>query len=153
MYCSSCGAAVTPGLSYCNRCGTALTAKERGSTKLDMPLESLVWAIVVVAIVGVGANIGLMSLMKESLHFADGQILGIALVCLMPFLIAEAVFIWLLLRSQLASNRREVMLRSGAATNELDNPQPLALQEQSPSVTEHTTHTLEPARREFIPRS
>ncbi len=146
MFCSSCGAAVAPGLSYCNRCGGELASKERGRSKLEMPLESLVWAILAVAIVGVGANIGLMALMKESLHAENGLILGFSLLAFLPFLVAEAVFIWLLLRSQRSPKpQRDLISTRGGATNELDAA-PRALQEPSPSVTEHTTHTLEPAR-------
>jgi uncharacterized paraquat-inducible protein A len=143
MYCSSCGAAVPPGVSYCNRCGTELSAK--GKSPLGMPLEYLVWAIVTVAVVGLGANIGLMALMKESLHLENGVILGITLVCLLPFLAAEAVFLWLLLRSQ-CSPKYQINQPRTVATSELGAAQPRVLQAQSPSVTEHTTHTLEPAR-------
>ena len=144
MYCSSCGAAVPAGLSYCNRCGTELSAKDK--SQQGMPLESLVWAIVVVAVVGVGANIGLMAMMKQALHFEDGLILGISLVCLLPFLVAEAAFLWLLLRLQRSPKQpRDIISPRAVITNELD-AQRRVLQEPSPSITEHTTHTLEPAR-------
>jgi hypothetical protein len=109
-----------------------------------MPLEYLVWAIVTVAVVGLGANIGLMALLKESLHLENGQILGISLVCLLPFLAAEAVFLWLLLRSQ-RSPKYKINQPRTVPTTELDAAQPRVLQPLSPSVTEHTTHTLEPA--------
>jgi hypothetical protein len=47
MYCSSCAAAVTPGLSYCNRCGAELIPKKSAaSSKGAQLIESLVWAIV-----------------------------------------------------------------------------------------------------------
>ena len=147
MFCSSCGAAVTPGLGYCNRCGAALSAKERGSTRLDMPLENLVWAIVAVTVVGVGSNIGLMALMKESLHFDTSLIMAFSLIFLLPFFLAECVFIWLLLRSQRSPKLpRELIQPRGVATNELDAAPPRVLQAPATSVTEHTTHTLEPAR-------
>jgi len=110
-----------------------------------MPLEYLVWAIVTVAVVGLGANIGLMALLKESLHLENGLILGITLVCLFPFLAAEAVFLWLLLRSQ-RSPKYQINQPRTVATSELDAAQPRVLQTPSPSVTEHTTHTLEPVR-------
>jgi hypothetical protein len=143
MYCSSCGAVVPPGVSYCNRCGAELSGK--GKSQLGMPLEYLVWAIVTVAVVGLGANIGLMALMKESLHLESGQILGISLFCLLPFLAAEAAFLWLLLRSQRSPRHQSNPPRT-VATNELDSAQPRVLSALPPSVTEHTTHTLEPAR-------
>ncbi len=146
MFCSSCGAAVTPGLSYCNRCGLELASNERGRNKLDMPLEYLVWAIVAIAIIGIGANIGLMALMKESLHLENGLILGASLFAFLPFLGIEAVFVWLLLRSQQSPKQpRELFLPRGVATNDLDTAPPRAIQGPSPSVTEHTTRGLEPA--------
>ena len=145
MFCSSCGAAVTPGLSYCNRCGFELGSKERGKNKLDMPLEYLVWAIVTVAVVGIGANIGLMALMKESLHFENGLILGVSLVAFLPFIAIEAAFLWLLLRSQQSANQpRDLISPRAVATNELDTA-PRSLKEPSLSITEHTTRGLEPA--------
>jgi hypothetical protein len=143
MYCSSCGAAVPPGVSYCNRCGTELSAK--GKSPLGMPLEFLVWAIVAVAVLGLGVNIGLMALLKESLHLETGVILGISLVCLLPFFVAEAVFLWLLMRSQ-RSPKQQINQPRTITTSELDAAQPRVLQAPSPSITEHTTHTLEPAR-------
>jgi len=146
MYCSSCGAAVTDGLSYCNRCGSELSSKESSKSRLDMPLESLVWAIVAVAVVGVGANIGMMALMKESLHFNDGLIAGFSLFFLLPFLAAEIVFIWLLLRSQRTAKQRDLISRFGVATSDLDVAPPRALRE-SPSITENTTRELEAARQ------
>ena len=146
MFCSSCGMAVTPGLSYCNRCGAEMGAKERGRNKLDMPLEYLVWAIVTVAVVGIGATIGLMALMKESLHLENGQILGGALVAFLPFLVIEAAFIWLLVRSQRSTNQpRDLISPRAVETNDLDALRPRAIHAPSPSVTEHTTRGLEPA--------
>jgi hypothetical protein len=67
------------------------------------------------------------------------------LVCLLPFLAAEAVFLWLLLRSQ-RSPKYQINQPRTVTTSELDGAQPRVLQAPSPSVTEHTTHTLEPAR-------
>lgn len=150
MVCSSCGAAVTPGLSYCNRCGAELTAKGRSTTRLlEMPIESLVWAIVVVAVVGVGALIGLMALMKLELHFNDGLISGFSLLCLLPFLAAETVFIWMLIRSISGAKKAdEVAPAKAAATREIGVAQSRALPEPAPSITEHTTRTFESAQRD-----
>src|SRR5262245_20333482 len=148
MFCSSCGASVTPGLSYCNRCGAELNAKKDNTNKLlEMPIESIVWAIVVLAIVGVAALIGLMALLKLALHFNDGLILGVSLLCLLPFLAAETVFIWLLLRAMRGDRKTaDVFQSQGAATKEIGVSQAHALPEPSPSVTEHTTRTFESSR-------
>ena len=156
MYCSSCGSAVTAGLSYCNRCGAELnansTTKKSDEVKgTDLP-ESLVWAIVSVSVGGLGVMIGLMAVMKNELHFANGMIFLISLLSFALLLGAEAIFIWLLLSSQRRALRRE---REGTvttqfkevATKELGEPQGSFLPEPAVSVTEHTTHTLEPVYR------
>jgi uncharacterized BrkB/YihY/UPF0761 family membrane protein len=114
-----------------------------------MPIESLVWAIVAVAAVGIGALLGLMALMKLELHFNDGLILGFSLLGLLPFLAAETVFIWLLIRSISGAKKAgDVSLAKGAATREIGMAQSRALPESAPSVTEHTTRTFEPVLRD-----
>jgi hypothetical protein len=37
MYCSSCGAAMPPGLSFCNRCGADLRVKENEAHRRSGP--------------------------------------------------------------------------------------------------------------------
>lgn len=150
MYCASCGTAMTPGLSYCNRCGANKLSplpieSTPGAGKQTEYLIMLVWAIVAVAVFGVGAPIGLMALMKEVLHLENGLILGAALLSFLPFLAAEIVFIWLVLRSRSGSG--DIARAKGATTRELEEAQPRALAEPASSITEHTTHTLDPVRR------
>ena len=77
MYCSSCGAAVAPALSYCNRCGAKMggvTASQTDSVAL-LSLDSLVWAIVGVYVFGLGAIMGLLAVMKQVLAFDVGILL------------------------------------------------------------------------------
>jgi uncharacterized paraquat-inducible protein A len=150
MYCASCGAAMTPGLSYCNRCGANKLSQVPIEATPDVAKQTeylimLVWAIVTVAVVGVGAPIGLMALMKEVLHLENGLILVGALLSFLPFLAAEIVFIWLVLRSR--SGSAGFARAKGATTRELEEAQPRALTEPASSITEHTTHTLDPVSR------
>jgi uncharacterized paraquat-inducible protein A len=151
MYCSSCGAAVTPGLSYCNRCGTQLnSARSDDGKPAELFPESLVWALVAVSVGGIGAMIGLMAVMKESLNFDSEQIVLFSLLSFAMLLGAEAVFIWMLLRR----NRRKTDAKEPAGMTQLNASYTKELGEgQMPmeparSVTEHTTHTLEPVYRE-----
>lgn len=153
IYCSSCGSAILSNLSYCNRCGTELKVKESESTKSsEVSLDSLVWAIVVVTVAGLGAVIGLMAVMKEVLHFSDGLILIFSLLSFLAFLGAESVFIWLLLlRSKLGAQEASSRLQpKELTTREIDDTQVRALPEPSlsASVTEHTTRTLDPVNRQ-----
>jgi hypothetical protein len=145
MFCSSCGAAVPPGLSYCNRCGADLRAKELTPVKRSGPSpDSLVWGIVSVTVVGLFLVIALMVFMK-ALHFNDGLINGFAVAAFLSFLLVDVLFAGLLLSSRrdqrkssdLAQLRTELTREPGAA-------QPHLLAEPGQSVTEHTTRTLEP---------
>lgn len=150
MYCSSCGTALTPGLSYCNRCGVELNANERSITKSkEAPQEALVWAIVAVTVVGLGGIIGLMAVMKEVLHFNDALILAFSLLFFLTFLGVDGAFLWLLLRSRIRGGYPERIAQTRVpSTNELGETRPRALAEPAPSVTEHTTRTMDPVRIE-----
>jgi hypothetical protein len=145
MYCSSCGTVVSPGLSYCNRCGTGLNAKDRDAAKgLDDSQESLVWALSVVTIVGIGAVIGLMAVMKEVVHFHEGLIIAFSLLAFLTFMGVDSVIIWLLLRPRRDARESFRAQQRELTTNELGKSVARVLPEPSFSVTDHTTHTLEP---------
>lgn len=153
MYCSSCGSAVTPGLSYCNRCGSELTAKKFTPKNTPQLPESLVWAIVAVSVGGLALIIGLMAVMKNELHFDNQLILLLSLLSFLLLLAAETVFIWLLFNSARRAKLREqdagdTAQFKGSETKELGEPQERLLTEPPVTVTEHTTRTLEPVYRE-----
>lgn len=149
MYCSSCGMAVSPSLSYCNRCGADLTAKDRSSNnRSDTSQESLVFILAAVTIFGIGAVIGLMAVMSEVVHFNTGLIVAFSLLVFLILLGVDSVIIWLLLRPGRVA--KEAYFRTQHAeltTNELAESNPRVLPEPSFSVTDHTTHTLESAER------
>lgn len=149
MYCSSCGTAVSSSLSYCNRCGAELNAKDRSpSIASEMAHESLVWALVSVTVVGIGAVIGLMAVMKEVVHFNNGLIIAFSLLTFLAFLGVDSVIIWLLLRPMREAKKAyPIPQQTELTTNELAESKPRVLPEPSFSVTDHTTHTLEPADR------
>jgi len=97
MFCSSCGMAVTPGLSYCNHCGARLSeAKgDRITESSEVRPETLVGAIGTVLIFGLVAIIFLMMAMKmvfgpENMHLViSGTLLGFLLL-----LAVEGAYIW-----------------------------------------------------------
>jgi hypothetical protein len=146
MFCASCGSAVPPGLSYCNRCGADLRAKEQSVIKSsEASPDSLTWAIVAVTVVGLGAVIALMTIMKEVLHFNDGLIIGFSLLTFLSFLVVDAVFIWKFLRSMRDAKEAGDISQLKEATRREFRPAPAAsLPEPVPSVIDHTTRTLEP---------
>jgi hypothetical protein len=149
MYCSSCGISVAPSLIYCNRCGAELNPKDRSVEKLSgASQESLVWALAAVTIVGIGSVMGLMAIMKQVVHFNEGLIIAFSLLVFLAFLGVDSVIIWLLLRPN--RDARGAYLRTlqkELTTNELGESKARALPEPLLSVTDHTTHTLEPVGR------
>lgn len=149
MYCSTCGSAVSPSLTYCNRCGAELNSKPDHPTKLSATsMESLVWAIAAVTIVGMGSVIGLMAVMKEVLHFSDSLIIIFSLLFLAIFVGVDAMFAWLLFSKFGIKKRAGLIPKNELNTNELDGPDVRALPEPPASVAEHTTRTLETVDRD-----
>ncbi len=144
MYCSSCGTAVTPGLSYCNRCGAELTAKERKTADTgDVSVESLVWALVAVTVGGIGAVMVLIAVLSKV--FGKEILLFVTLLSFLLVLSTTAMFLWLLLRRmRRADESSDAARRSEQETKELGAATRRALQEPLASVTEHTTRTFEP---------
>ena len=100
MYCSSCGVAVAPGLSYCNFCGEQLAGakRDRLTKSPEVKPETLVAAMVFTFVFGLGAITVLMGVMKAVLHFEVGPILAFALLSFLIMLLLEGVIIRLLFR-------------------------------------------------------
>ena len=149
MYCSSCGVAVTEGLSYCNRCGVEVGPKNRTVPLRPAPVpDSLIWSTVAVSVGGLGVMIALIAVMKKS-GMSDALIALFSVLSFVLLLGAESVFIWLILRSRSAAKEPSLPPQSRvSSTKELGDGQARALPEPVPSVTEQTTRTLEPLYRE-----
>lgn len=146
MYCSSCGVAVTPGLSFCNYCGENLS-RAKSDTVIKSPEvkpETLVGAMVFTFVFGLGAITALMGVMKVILRFEIGLILAFALLSFLIMLSLEGVFIRLLLRRKPQVEDAGDSALKGQATRELDAAQARVLREPMPSVTEHTTRAFDP---------
>jgi hypothetical protein len=147
MYCSSCGVAVSPGLSYCNFCGEKLSGAKSDSIikSPEVRPETLVAAMVFAFVFGLGAITVLMGMMKAVLHLEVGLILAFALLSFLIMLSLEGVFIRLLLRRKRGAEKAgDTVLLKGQATRELDAAQARELPEPMPSVTEHTTRAFDP---------
>src|SRR5262245_56333934 len=125
MYCSSCGSAVKRSLHYCNHCGNELNTSQLSPTTLsEQSQESIVWAIAVVTIVGLGGTIGLMAVMKEVLHYNEGLIIAFTLLFFLSFLAIDSVFIKLLLRSQKKDRELDgTWQQKGLTTKDLEEAQ------------------------------
>lgn len=147
MYCSSCGSALAQNLSYCNRCGTKVSGAKADS--ISKPAElysvSLVNGIAAVFIVGLGAIIGLMAVMKKVIGFDLDIILAITIFCLVLMLAVESVLIRLLVKHRRdAQNVDDTAPPKGHTTKELGEARVLETLAPVPSVTEHTTRAFEP---------
>jgi Na+-transporting methylmalonyl-CoA/oxaloacetate decarboxylase gamma subunit len=151
MYCSSCGMAVTPGLSYCNHCGAKLGgAKGDGITKSpEVKPETLVAAIAAVFIFGLGAIIFLMMALK--MVFGPENLALVIAFTFLSFLImlaVEGVFVGMLLgRKKGAKEVGDTERLKKQTAKELSEAKARMLPEPAMSVTEHTTRTLEPVDR------
>ena len=152
MYCSSCGVAVTQGLSYCNYCGAKLSgAKGANVTKssAEVKPEKLVEMMGAVFVCGLIAIIVMMGVMKAVLNFDIPLILGFSLLSFLIMLLLEGVFIRLLFRRRRGAEDagRNVLLNE-QTTKELDAAEARMLAEPVPSVTEHTTRAFAPVSNE-----
>ena len=158
MYCSSCGKAVAQGLSYCNYCGAKLSDTKADSLvkTTELRAESLIIsAMVGLFVLGLVAITMLMGVMKVILRFDEGLLLAIAGLSFLIMLLIEGVLVRQLLhrRRSIEEGRGIVAaLVKGQETRELDAAQERALPEGMPSVTEHTTRTLEPVYQERPPK-
>jgi hypothetical protein len=151
MYCSSCGVAVTPGLSYCNYCGAKLSGAGSHSTikSPEVRPETLVGAMVFAFVFGLGAITALMGMMKVILRLETGLILAFVLLSFLIMLSLEGVFIRLLFRRKHnVEDAGDNMPLKGPATRELDAAPARVLPPLMPSVTEHTTRAFDPVYSE-----
>ena len=148
MYCSSCGVVVAQGLSYCNYCGAKLNGEKVDSNikTTELRAESLlVSAMVALFILGILAITVLMGVMKAVLELNVGQIIPFALLSFLIMLLIEGVLIWRLSRRKRGAEATgDTSLSKEQTAKELDAARARVLPEAMPSVTEHTTRTLEP---------
>jgi len=147
MFCSTCGAALKPGLNYCSRCGKEQSGAGKQSAT---EFESLIWAIVAITVGGISVVIGLIAVMKEVAGLSSEVITIISLVCFFLIFIADLAFIWLLLKRNRTGGKSAAVNELKEASTQKLVEMPAAQQlsgAMPPSVTEHTTRNLEPVER------
>jgi hypothetical protein len=149
MFCPSCGNALSQNLKYCNRCGSRLAAAGEGEEgrdlrkRLDEYLDGLFW----ITVFGLGLILGGLALMKE-VNLSDGLIIGYAALSSTAFIINFGLNLWETIRIL-----RQVIKGKATGrldTNELDTPAPVPFIGSAPTVTENTTHRLEPASKDRV---
>jgi len=146
MYCSACGVVPAQGLSYCNHCGAKLSGEkaDRSIKSSEVKPESLIFGMVAVLVFGFVALVFLMMAMKM-VGLNVGQILAFMILSFLLILLVEGVFTWqFLFRKRGYEGTGDTALSKQQAMKQLDASQARVLPEPVPSVTEHTTRTLEP---------
>ena len=156
MYCPSCGKDVNADLSYCNHCGARIAAGNDldPNALSETSFHVLIGALLTIPIVGIGLILAIMVVMKRELGFGEDPVLAVVMVSLILFLAAEAGVIWLMLTR---TKKRKVVAPAGekrglgradVTEKVLTEGQPLEFSAPAASVTDHTTRTLDPVRRD-----
>jgi phosphate/sulfate permease len=151
MYCSSCGMAVTQGLSYCNHCGAKLSGAKGDDLSVSSGVKPglLVSAMAVVFIFGLGAIAVLIGVLKAVARFDFPILLAVTIFCLALILVVEGVLIGLLLTGKrVAEETGDTERLKEQTTKELGVAQARVLSEPVPSITEHTTRSFDPVYSE-----
>ncbi len=154
MYCSSCGNGIKPGLSFCNSCGARISGPSEpiGHQMSEASFNLLVIALMLVPIAGIGIIIGLVSVMKGELGFKDEMIAVVVLMSFILLLTTEFSLVWLLRHHIRPAKKtrdaptgpsliKDVVIKGLPEANMQNFTPPI------PSVTEHTTRTLDPVLR------
>jgi hypothetical protein len=139
MYCSNCGSAVSPNLTYCNHCGARLSRVKEVAPK------HILFFMAAVFIFGLAAIIGLMAVMRYVFGPENlGLIIAFTSLSFLIMLAVEGVFVWMLLgRKKGAKETGDTERLNKQTAKELGEGKAGMLPEPALSVTEHTTRTLE----------
>ena len=148
MYCSSCGVAIAPNLTYCNNCGAKINSEKTDTlaTTTELLYDSFIMSVMAGLFIGGLVAIGfLLAVMRGILeHLETGALLGFAAVSFLVLIGLEGILI-----SRLFRRKRDVPKASDSSphtphiTKELE-AQSRVIMEPVNSVTDHTTRTLDP---------
>ncbi|HEV8588190.1 MAG TPA: hypothetical protein VGQ72_04905 [Pyrinomonadaceae bacterium] len=149
MYCSSCGVAVTKGLSFCNYCGSRLTSSDPGHEMREVRPQLVVSAMAGIFVLGLPGIAFLIFMLNAGLHLDPAQTMAFAWASLILLVVLEAVFILLLFRRKPRKDEaQQTNQHKLPQTRELEAKQAGGLPEPVPSVTEHTTRAFDPVHNE-----
>lgn len=147
MYCSACGTPLAPGLSFCNRCGMSL--KERHEQKQTGAITAFLTAITLIGTIGLGIMFGGALTLTNEAHLKEELVGFFMLFTFLIVVITEILLVRQLSRLTGANQSKAIDApQQVGISGEFRPPQPHALAEPVPSVTENTTRTLEYSRNE-----
>ncbi len=148
MFCPTCGKALTLQTKYCNRCGAQLSSKDPDAIKLfeermDSEMEGLFWSTVL----GLGLILGGLALLKK-VEIGDWYILAYMILSSAAFITYFGLGLWQVRRvARMSKEAKGDIELAQRDTTELDPARSAVPLNAAPSVTEHTTRTLEPIPR------
>ena len=146
MYCQACGAEIQPTLNYCNRCGASAHAKtELVALDVKSPVRTLGLTVGLTTVFGL--IILLTGLSELSRTVGDKVLIPIGVLSLLTLLTIDIMLIRLLSRligHPTTEVRALAPPRESTSKRELHAPPhtPALAEVRPPSVTEHTTRTL-----------
>lgn len=156
MYCTKCGNLVSDGLAFCNKCGNRVKQEKSGSgdAMSESSTNFLIAAMLGIPIAGIGVMIGLITVLKRELDMPNEMVGIIAIMGFILLFAAELGFLFLLLVRTHA--QKKISLEQAASQAQLNDARTKSLAEAQfqniatpvPSVTEHTTRTLDPVRKD-----
>ena len=154
MYCPDCGDYSTQGLNFCKQCGTALSSLDNGSEVEPRSRANwFVWALALLTVLigfgGVAAIFGMSFVMAQNPTVNKDYPIVLVVFGSLSFVGILAVLVYMLLRlagtgpGAARKPRSKSKPRRDAVAPQIEAP-PATLS----SVTEHTTRTFEPRKRE-----
>ena len=153
MFCPSCGVALAQQMKYCNRCGSQLLTSrdaaeiESSEKRLREEMVDLFW----VTVIGLGLVLGGLALIKSVLHLSEWILAAYMIVSSTAFTINFALSLWQIRRlARISAGLKGILQVGQLDTNELNPVKAQAALESVPSVTEHTTRSLETISREKL---
>jgi predicted lipid-binding transport protein (Tim44 family) len=149
MYCSSCGVVIAANLTYCNFCGAKVRSEKTDTLakttelRYDSFIMSAMVGLFVLGLVAMGV---LLTVMK-ALEFNVGTLIAFALLSFLTLVGLEGILISRLFRRKSRPEKSGGSAQTAMPTKELE-AQSRGIVEPVPSVSEHTTRTLDPVYSE-----
>ena len=160
MYCPNCGTESTQGLNYCNRCGNSLSAPAQTDAEKVRPAvsASMAWAVGVTTALPVLIGLGiLLASLTDLAQKLSADAVAFIMVCGSFTILGSVLMLtrfWMrLLTGPKRSGLASLIAARRATTGELGRARIGALPDTPPapipSVTEHTTRTLDRAEKKY----
>jgi hypothetical protein len=146
MYCSSCGNAITPGLTFCNRCGARL--EEKSEPIRTVPITAFLTAITLIGICGLGIMLGGSLVLRNGAGMPFDLVALFMLFTFLTVVLTEVMLIRNLSKLTGSKETKRHFTPAQQPPLELRPPSAQSFVEPLGSVTENTTRTLGYARRE-----